>query len=239
MGVNNDLWKWNNQHWHWKIIWQWSKWWFKEKLYGGSSDSITKYINFHDIIKERRANYPFAIFNIDRENKPRTHWWSFLDIYPKKDLFLFEGFGFAAFKEFIVDNDINIVDKLLFNLKKFDKKDTKINLVSLTCSVENYRKIKEKNQEKLTNTAKDFFHLLSEFGKLKKRNNEAKIIVLDDQLQERTAATCGIFQQYFYNNLLDSDSNSKKFNDEFLTKKTVTILLNDLLRTIICVYVCK
>ena len=43
-----------------------------------SSDSITKYINFYNIIKEKRAKYPFAIFNADRENKPGTHWWSFL-----------------------------------------------------------------------------------------------------------------------------------------------------------------
>ena len=120
---------------------------------------------------------------------------------------------------------------MLFNLKKFNKKDTKINLVSLTFSVENYKKIKEKNQEKLTNTAKDFFHLLFEFRKLKKRNNETKIIVLDDQLQELTADMCGIFQLYFYNNLLDSDRNSKIFNDEFLTKKTVTTLLNDIFST--------
>ena len=51
-----------------------------------SSDSITKYINFYEIINEKRAKYPFAIFNTDRENKPGTCWWSFLDIYPKKRL---------------------------------------------------------------------------------------------------------------------------------------------------------
>ena len=72
-------------------------------------------MNFYDTIKERRAKYLFAIFNTDRENKPGTHWWSFLNIYPKKNLLLFDSFGFAGFKEFIVDNDINIVDKLLFN----------------------------------------------------------------------------------------------------------------------------
>ena len=27
-----------------------------------SSDSITKYINFYDIIKEKRAKYPFGVF---------------------------------------------------------------------------------------------------------------------------------------------------------------------------------
>ena len=51
-----------------------------------SSNSITKYIYFYEIIKEKNAKCPFAIFNTDRENKPGTHWWSFLDIYPEKDL---------------------------------------------------------------------------------------------------------------------------------------------------------
>ena len=60
-----------------------------------------------------------------------------------------------------------------FNLEKFNKKDIKINLKSLTFSFEPYNKIKEKLQlENLTNTAKDFFHLLSEFEKLK--NNKKK-----------------------------------------------------------------
>ena len=129
-----------------------------------SSDSTTKYINFYDIIKEKRAKYPFAIFNTDRENKPGTHWWSFLDIHPKKDLLLFDSFGFVRFKQLIVDNDKNN-----FNLEKFNKKDTKINLVLLTFSIKSYKKIKEKSLDNLTNTAKDFFHLLSEFGKLKKQ----------------------------------------------------------------------
>ena len=104
-----------------------------------SSDSITKYINFYDIIKERRAKYPFATFNTE------------------KDLSLFDSFGFSGFKQFIVDNDIDIIDKLLYNFKKFNKKDTKLNLVTLTFSVKTYKKIKEKNIEKLTNTAKRFF----------------------------------------------------------------------------------
>ena len=134
-----------------------------------SSDSITKYINFYDIIKEKRAKYPFTIFNADRENKPGTHWWSFLDIHPKKDLLLFDSFGFTGFKQFIVDNDKNIIDKMLFNLEKFNKKDTKINLVSLTFSIKFYKK-KEKSLHNLTYTAKGFFHVLSEFGKLKKKN---------------------------------------------------------------------
>ena len=105
-----------------------------------SSDSITKYINFYDIIKEKKAKHSFAIFNTDRESKPGTHWWSFLDIHPKKYLLLFDSFGFAGFKQFIVDNDKNVMDKMLLNLEKFNKRNTKIDLVSLTFSIESYKK---------------------------------------------------------------------------------------------------
>ena len=116
---------------------------------------------------------------------------------------LFDSFEFVGFKQFIVDNDKNIIDKMLFNLEKFNKKDTKINLVSLTFSIESYKQIKEKSLDNLKNTAKDFFHLLSEFGKTKQKNKkkEMKIILLDDQLQELTTDTCEIFQLYFYKNL--------------------------------------
>ena len=100
------------------------------------------------------------------------HWWSFLDIYLKKDLLLFDSFGFTGFKQFIVDNDLDIIDKMLFNLQKFNKKDSKIKLVSLTFSIGSYQKTKGKSLNNLTNTAKDFFHLLSEFGKLKKQKKK-------------------------------------------------------------------
>ena len=53
-----------------------------------SIDSITKYINFYEIIKQRNANYPFAIFSTDKEKEPGVHWWSFINIQPKNNLFL-------------------------------------------------------------------------------------------------------------------------------------------------------
>ena len=113
-----------------------------------------------------------------------------------------------------------MINKILFNLEKFDKKDIQINLESLTFSIESYNKVKEKSQlENLANNVKEFFHLLSEFAKLKKQKKEMKIIWFDDQLQELTTDTCGIFQLYFYKNLFDPASSSKIINDEFLIKK--------------------
>ena len=106
---------------------------------------------------------------------------------------------------------------MLFNLEKFNKKD----LESLIFSIESYNKIKETSRlENLINTAEDFFHLLSEFAKLKKKQKKKmKIILLDDQLQQLATNTCGIFQLYFCKNLFDPARNSKIINDEFLTKK--------------------
>ena len=99
---------------------------------------------------------------------------AFLILIQKKDLLLFDSFEFVGFKQFIVDNDKNIIDKMLFSLEEFNKKDVKINFVSLTFSIESYKKIKEKSLDNLTNAAKDFFHLLSEFGKLKKQKTKKR-----------------------------------------------------------------
>ena len=46
-----------------------------------------------------------------------------------------------------------------------------------------------------------------------------------------TTGTCEIFQLYFYKNLFDPVSDSKIIYDEFLTKKTVTTLLNEFFST--------
>ena len=87
-----------------------------------SIDSITKYINFYEIIKKRNAKYPFAIFNTDKENQPGVQWWSFLDINPKNNLFLLDYFGIQGFKLFLVDNDQDILNELLYNFKKSESK---------------------------------------------------------------------------------------------------------------------
>ena len=115
-------------------------------------------------MKEKDGMYPFTIFNTDRSNKPGIHWWSFLNIYPKTELFLFDSEGFEGLKNFILDYDYPTINKLLYNLNKFSKKDNKINLVSLKFSLEIYHKLKRNELSKLTEIARDFFHLLAEFA---------------------------------------------------------------------------
>ena len=50
---------------------------------------------------EPGARYPFIIMNTDRSDKKGTHCWSFLDLHSKKEIFLFDSFGFEAFYLFI------------------------------------------------------------------------------------------------------------------------------------------
>ena len=193
-----------------------------------SSNNLTRYINFHNVINERNAKYPFEIFNTDRNNTAGTHWWSFLDIHPKKKLFLFDSLGFTGFKEFIIDNDLSIIDKLWHNVKKFYKNDENINLINLEFSEYKYNRIKRKGVlSKLTDTAKDLFHLLSEFSKYH-NVKEMTLYAVDDQLQETTSDICGIFQLYFYKNLFDPLEDSQIIEHEKLTKQTIEKVLNEI-----------
>ena len=49
-----------------------------------SIDSITKYINFYEIIKRRNAKYPLAIFNTEKHTIPVKHLVGFYGHSSKK-----------------------------------------------------------------------------------------------------------------------------------------------------------
>ena len=61
--------------------------------------------------------------------------------------------------------------------------------------------------------------MIFQFAKLKGEKKPPKIVIPEDQLQELTTDTCGIFQHQFYKILFNPLSNSKIINDEFLSKK--------------------
>ena len=89
-----------------------------------SMDSIARYIHFYEIIKWKNGKYPFAIFNREENDKPGMHWWSFMDIDPPKNLFLYDGLG-IGFKFFIVDNNNKIINQLLYDFKKCEPNQIK------------------------------------------------------------------------------------------------------------------
>ena len=144
-----------------------------------SMDSITRYINFYEIMRKRNGKYPFAIFNTDKHNKPGTHWWSFMDIHPPKNLQLFDSLGLEGFKFFIVDNNKNTIDELLYNFKKCEVSlvNQKLTLCTMKFSINVWEKLPHTKKEQLTDTAQNFFHLLVQFGKLKMTNDMNILIV--------------------------------------------------------------
>ena len=149
-------------------------------------------------------------------------------MFIQKNLFLFDSLGFTGFKEFIIDNDFNIIDKLLYNVNRFNKNDEKINLINLKVSEYEYDRIKRKGfLSKLSDTAKDLIHLLSEF--LKYHNVKEMILyTVNDQLQETASDTFGIFQVYFYKNLFAPLEDSQIIEHEKLTKQTIEKVLHEL-----------
>ena len=191
------------------------------------SNFINKFISYHSIIKDRsKVKYPFIIMNTDRSDRAGTHWWSFLDLHQKKEIFLFDSFGFEGFKKFIIDNDKKVLNKVLFSLNKFQKSDHKITLISVKFSMSDYEKIKDTKQ--LKTTTQGLLHLMYEFGKLHNIEDEITVFSLDDQLQKIETDTCGIFQIYFYYNLFNPFSDSSIIKDKVLTKHTIEKLLNEI-----------
>ena len=189
------------------------------------SNYITKFISFHEMMMSK-SKYPFIIMNTDRSDKNGTHWWSFLDLHERKEIFLFDSFGFEGFKKFVIDNDKNILNKILFGINKFQKKDQKITLVSIKFSMKEYEKIKNENQ--LKQTTQDLLHLMYEYGRLHKITDTITVHSVDDQLQKLETDTCGIFQLYFYYNLFIPFDNSSILKDINLSKKTIEKLLNEI-----------
>ena len=164
------------------------------------------------------------IMNTDRSNKEGEHWWSLLEISTKNQIFLFDSFGFVGLKEFIVDDDKQIIDQFFYGLEKINKKDKIINLTYVRFETASYRKVKK---ETLTPTARDFFHSLSEFSKVHNKN-WVDIYMVDNQLQNIKSDTCGLFQLYFYVNLFLPKEGSQIVSNRTLTLKTIQNLLNEI-----------
>ena len=195
-----------------------------------SIDSITKYINFYGRIKRKNGKYPFATFNTDKENEPGVHWWSFMDIHPKNNLFLFDSFGIEGFKLFIVDNDQDIINELLYNYQKFESKSSqKLKLCTMKFCVETWQKMSQKTKDQLTDTAQNFFHLLERFEKLKKDSLHKHLNIRKSN--SRFTPNCGQFQLYFYKNLFDPNEKSKILSPGTLIKSPLETIINEIFST--------
>ena len=126
------------------------------------------FLKFSENMKQKKAKYPFMIPNTDPAAKSGTHWWSFLNTEQKDPLFFFDSLGSYRLLNFIVQNDLEVLNKLIpgqFN--QIFKKDKKITLLRWSFKLNKYEKLKDRDVNKLSDTAKQFFRFLCEFGKQK------------------------------------------------------------------------
>ena len=205
----------------------------RKKNYMGtfSLDSVTKYIDFYSIIKNRNAKYRFAIFKTAKENEPGKHWWSFLDIQPKNNLFLFDSLGLDGFKIFVVNNQETVINELLYNFKRCELQyNNKLTLSSIKFCVNTWLKMSQKTKSQLTETAQNLFHLLEQSAKLK-QSQCMNILILENRVQNLLTSDCGPFQLHFYKNLFNPDEQSKILHHQKLTKNTLETLLNEIFLT--------
>ena len=64
-------------------------------------------------------------------------------------------------------------------------------------------------------------HLINEYGKKHNLRNEVVIGLVNNQLQLIEKNTCGIYQIYFYVNLLKTLENSSIVNEKSWNRKTI------------------
>ena len=188
------------------------------------SNHTFRFLNFAGLVRQKKAPYPFMIMNTDRAGTKGTHWWSFLEISSKEQIFLFDSYGFVGLKEFIIDNDRKLIDKFFYGLEKMNKNDKVINLTYVQFDSTNFERI---DKSQLTKTAQDFFHTVNEFAKVHKRK-VVDVCKVDDSLQDLRSHTCGIFQLYFHTNLFLPTEDSKIINNSKLTMRTIAALLNEI-----------
>ena len=153
-----------------------------------------------------------------------------MDIHPQKSLLLFDSLGLEGFKFFIIDNNENIIDELLYNFKncKVSLNNQKIN--ALHNEIYSWVKLVHSKKEQLTDTAQKIFQLLTQFAKLKK-TNDMNILIVEHAVQELTSSTWTIFQLYVYKKIFDPEEKGKIINHETLNKRIIEAILNEIFIT--------
>ena len=86
------------------------------------SNRTLKFLKITEMVKNNKTKCPFMIMNTDRAGQKGAHWWSFLEISSKEQIFLFDSYGFVGLKEFIIDDDRETIDTFFYGLEKINTK---------------------------------------------------------------------------------------------------------------------
>ena len=106
--------------------------------------------------------------------------------------------------------------------------DSIIALLNIRFNLNNYKNLSVDELDALSDTATNFFRFVQAFGNKLKLSNFVNKWMVEDRIQNLNSVTCGTFQLYFYDNLLNPNENSKIQDKSRLNKKTIETLLNEL-----------
>ena len=151
-----------------------------------------------------------------------------MDIELRTDLFFFDIFGVDGLKGVIIQEDKIVVKNILFGTEQLTRTDKKITLVNMKFNLNACKNLSKKELDNLRDTARDFFYFIQSFGNKLKLRDFVSIWMVEDRIQDLGSVTCDIFQIYFYDNLFNTDQNSKIQNETKRNKKTIETLLNEL-----------
>ena len=182
------------------------------------SNYMNKFVN-HAAIINNSGKFPFIITNTDDSKKPGTHWWCVLHIEPRTDIFFFDSYGIEGLRHFIIQDDKEIVDKILIGIDKMNRSDKKITLCKIKFNLSACKQLSEDEIISLSDTARNFFYFIQTFGNKLKLRSFLNIWMVEDRLQDLDSSTCDIFQIFFYQNLFNPPENSKIQGETKLTKK--------------------
>ena len=76
------------------------------------SNYLNNFVN-HTAMINNSGKYPFIIANTDDNKKEGTHRWSILDSEPRTGIFFFDSYSLDGLKQFIIQDDKEIIDKIL------------------------------------------------------------------------------------------------------------------------------
>ena len=173
-----------------------------------SSNYMNKFINHAAMIGDS-GKFPFIIANTDASDKPGVHWWSILDIELRTDIFFSDSYGIEGFKHFIIQDDREIVDKILIGIEKMDRTNDKITLCKIKFNLGACKHLTEDEINSPSDIAINFFYFIQAFGIKLKLRGFFNIWMEEDRFSDLDSSTCSIFQIYFYQNLFNSNENSK------------------------------
>ena len=188
---------------------------------------MNKFINHAVMTSGKKGKYPFIIANTGSSVKSGTNWYSILNTKPKTDIFFFNPFGVDGLRHFIIQDDKNVIEEILFGTEKMTRTDNKITLVNIRFNLNAGKHLSKRELDAFSDTATIFYHSIQAFGNKFKLRDFVNILMVEDRVQDLNSVTCGIFQLYFFENLFNPDKNSKMQNKTGLKKKTIETLLNE------------